>query len=116
MLLKYLEDHENFQSYDRIKKKRRLDNVDIIDKQFFTKLETERIICKNVQEGRYVINSTYWDSPEAKILFKPNENESVQSCLRRREEILLEACLNDDAMILLTNGYQSIKDFSSKQK
>ena len=116
MLQEYLENNDKFRNHDRIIKKRRLDDVDIIDNQTITKIETDRIICKNREESRYVITSTYWDSTEAKILFRPKENETVLNCLRRREEILLQACLSDEIMLELTSGSSPIDELSSKQK
>ena len=76
----YLQSLDNIDELKRNSKRQRLDNVYIIDKiQQITKT-TEKIAKKDAVEVINTKKSWYWDSPEAKILFNPRDEESPLEC------------------------------------
>ena len=92
-----------------------MDDVDIIDKIYALKSITNEYISSNAEKIVNTVNLNYWESPEAIISFKPKKNEDVLGCLRRREEALLDACVNDDALLLLLNDVDSYEELSIKK-
>ena len=89
-LCEYLQLLEVNESRARPNKKRRLDNVDIIDQLVVTTSECEKSIEEAVQKLPRP-STTYWDSPEAHFLFCPQNSEGVMACLIRRDLLLRDA-------------------------
>ena len=97
-------------------KRKRLDDVDIIDKNVDTKSITDTIAEKHAKAIMSAKAFSYWDSPEAYLLFVPLKGESVHGCLRRRNRILVEASRNDNALHQLLSDVEDIEVLSVKQK
>ena len=48
-----------------------------------TSKPTIDLALKDAKKFKVENNVSYWDSPEAKILFQPKQNEDVLGCLRQ---------------------------------
>ena len=100
----------------RSHKKRRLDNIDVLDEIATTRAISEVIADEHaaLHANRYFY--TYWDSPECKKLFRPLADETVIGCLKRRNNLFLNATRNDVALLNIVDGVSNISDLSEKQK
>ena len=107
---------EKNNSLTRSTKKRRLDDIDIIDNLASSKSITDSIANNHANAFIENLNVTYWDSPECKKLFHPMDDETILGCLKRRNSLLLDATRNDDALLTVIDGVSSLSDLSVKQK
>ena len=65
------------QSCARSSKRKRLDNIDIMDEIERTTIETDSIAADHANTINLLYQPSYFKSPEAKALFLPKEGEDV---------------------------------------
>ena len=112
----YLDNILMSQDRQRMTKKRRLDDIDILDNVSFLKFESEKMLKSQLQIINTKTGWSYWDSPEAFYLFSPKNNERVTTCLTRRIEILQLATVDDDTLISLLEDDINFVDVLTHQK
>ena len=92
-------DHLNFlKSKERPNKRKRLDDIDHIGISKMHEINTNELITAHLATNDNYSTLSYFDSPEAKLLFSPKNNETVKDCLICRES-LLRSALTDDMVL-----------------
>ena len=63
------------------------------------------------------LSSSYWDSPQARHLFQPRPEESVEACLQRRVDVL-NSIFNDWSKLseVIEGGEETVSELSDHQK
>ena len=97
-------------------KKRKLDEIDMMDN--YHQLKESTIEIAKLHSSRKVEDQycSYWSSPEAMALFRPKNGESVTRCLVRRHDLLLRAMINDEVLSSICDMPDQSYNLSSKQR
>ena len=109
----YISQIQQMENRHRPNKKRRMDDIDVLDSYNLLRNQSISIASQHAQTAP---QHNYWDSPEAKLLFNPNPNENTLDCLIRRVTLLANAVSDDDVLKHLINDSESFEIFSSKKK
>ena len=99
----YINHLSHLKERERTKKRKRLDSIDHISITKMHELKTDEIVKRHIENNDIIHSISYWDSPEAQLLFCPKNNETVINYLCRRETLLRVALADDDELDHIVN-------------
>ena len=77
---------------------------------------TEKLVRSASSSNTVTVESSYWDSPEVKLLFCPKSLEHPQHCLMRFCDLMYHACINDDVLMEFIGKDGESSELFSSQK
>ena len=100
----------------RSTKKRKYDEVDIFINHHTSKKLTTQTLKQNIASVKITELPSYWNSPEARLLFCPSTTGCVSSDILKNISLLLSVTYNDASLLKLLDGCGDLFELSHHQR